>query len=308
MRNNINSNRTVKSAVIFLAVIMSDLGVAQSPASFFPYHLGDVWQYRYEAFGALAWTERLDSIFADTSNIVFVRYNRFYHDGNFTQVGWYAIDDSNLVFEDLVPRQPDSLVSRLIYKLNAQVGDVWIVRYEGGPPWAQIARLVAVDTVQIFGRRVTSLEIEYGITELGTLDTNWWSTRRLGDSIGLTNAQLEPMGPVYLSGAIIDSVQWGFIVGVSEPTETPNRFLLEQNYPNPFNPSTTINFTIAHSTWITLVVYDVLGRQVQTLVDRAFEAGSHSVVWNALQYSSGVYVYRLQTHESTATRKMLLQK
>ncbi|HLP17787.1 MAG TPA: T9SS type A sorting domain-containing protein, partial [Bacteroidota bacterium] len=88
----------------------------------------------------------------------------------------------------------------------------------------------------------------------------------------------------------------------------PKEFALAQNYPNPFNPSTAFRFTVPSATPVRLIVYDLLGREVATVVDRMMEAGTHTVQWNASALSSGVYVYRLAAGSFTETKKLTLQK
>lgn len=85
-------------------------------------------------------------------------------------------------------------------------------------------------------------------------------------------------------------------------------YTLEQNYPNPFNPSTEINYTLAKSGNITLKVYNNLGLEVATLADGFMNSGKHSVKFNAKDFTSGVYFYRLKADNFTSTRKMLLIK
>jgi len=86
----------------------------------------------------------------------------------------------------------------------------------------------------------------------------------------------------------------------------PSGFTLQQNYPNPFNPSTTIRFSIPHRDRVTLKVYDILGRQMVTLVDDELPAGDHSVIFDANGLSSGVYFCQLQTRRRIASRKLVL--
>jgi hypothetical protein len=88
----------------------------------------------------------------------------------------------------------------------------------------------------------------------------------------------------------------------------PSQMVLEQNYPNPFNPTTHFEFRIADFGFVSLKIFDLLGREVATLVDGRMEAGTHTVVWNALGFSSGVYFYRLQSGNSVLTRKLILLK
>lgn len=108
---------------------------------------------------------------------------------------------------------------------------------------------------------------------------------------------------------------WKFYIdGVTpvevESNETPSNFSLSQNYPNPFNPSTTINFTMPEAGMVILKVYDVLGKEVATLVDKELNAGTYSQNFDAsnLNLSSGIYFYRLETGNFIQTKKMMLVK
>jgi len=83
---------------------------------------------------------------------------------------------------------------------------------------------------------------------------------------------------------------------------------LSQNYPNPFNPSTQISYTIPKASAVTLTIYDILGRQVATLVNAKNEPGEHSISWNALSVPSGVYFYRIVAGSFVQTKKMMLMK
>ncbi|MBS1552890.1 MAG: T9SS type A sorting domain-containing protein [Bacteroidetes bacterium] len=80
------------------------------------------------------------------------------------------------------------------------------------------------------------------------------------------------------------------------------------NFPNPFNPITTISYNLPQATYVTISVYDRLGRQVQILVDQNQDSGQHSVDFNASEFPSGIYFYRIKTPEKTEVRKMLLAK
>ncbi len=88
----------------------------------------------------------------------------------------------------------------------------------------------------------------------------------------------------------------------------PATFSLSQNFPNPFNPSTAISYQLSAVSHVRLVVYDILGREVATLVNGRQDAGQHSVRWNASQCASGLYFCRLTAGQFVQTRKMLLMK
>jgi len=103
----------------------------------------------------------------------------------------------------------------------------------------------------------------------------------------------------------------------SEPNGLPENFFLSQNYPNPFNPSTKIKFTIPsvviasetkQSQLVTLKVFDILGNEVAILINEEKLAGIYEVVFDASQYPSGIYFYRLQAGSFVETKKMVLMK
>jgi hypothetical protein len=95
-------------------------------------------------------------------------------------------------------------------------------------------------------------------------------------------------------------------VGVGETPETPGRFALEQNYPNPFNPLTRIEFTIQNSEFVVLKIFDLLGREVATLLNEPREPGRYTVGFDGSGLASGVYLCRMQAGSFVQTRKLAL--
>jgi hypothetical protein len=97
------------------------------------------------------------------------------------------------------------------------------------------------------------------------------------------------------------------LVGVSAGNESlPGTFSLAQNYPNPFNGQTRISYTVAGRQSTVLKVYDLLGREVATLVDEVKAAGTHDVAWNAYGLPSGIYYYRIQAGSYSETKRLVL--
>jgi hypothetical protein len=88
----------------------------------------------------------------------------------------------------------------------------------------------------------------------------------------------------------------------------PTAFGLNQNYPNPFNPSTNIEFALPVAADVRISVYNVLGQQVATIVNENMDAGEHTVAWDATNYSSGMYFYRISANDFSETKKMVLLK
>ncbi|HJY63801.1 MAG TPA: T9SS type A sorting domain-containing protein, partial [Ignavibacteria bacterium] len=102
-------------------------------------------------------------------------------------------------------------------------------------------------------------------------------------------------------------------VGIVKNTETAKEFMLYQNYPNPFNPKTKIRFNIpplegGRGRIVSLIIYDVLGREISTLINNQLQPGSYEIDFDASYLSSGVYFYRLVSEGYTLTRTMILIK
>ncbi|MEJ5350570.1 MAG: DUF362 domain-containing protein [Melioribacteraceae bacterium] len=85
-------------------------------------------------------------------------------------------------------------------------------------------------------------------------------------------------------------------------------YQLMPNFPNPFNPSTRIGFYLPKNDFVNLKVYDIAGREIETIIDKEISAGYHEVVFDAKNLSSGIYIYRILTHNFTDAKKMILQK
>ena len=103
------------------------------------------------------------------------------------------------------------------------------------------------------------------------------------------------------------------VTGVNQSDLLPERYSLDQNYPNPFNPTTRINFQLPKAGWVSLRVYDILGRQIATLIDGLRPAGIHTAQWdgrneNGEPMPSGIYMYKLGAGSFAVTKKMMLLK
>jgi len=101
----------------------------------------------------------------------------------------------------------------------------------------------------------------------------------------------------------------GILTGIeNNKNQIPSSFSLSQNYPNPFNPSTIIKYQIPKESFVTLKIYDVLGREVKQLVNEEKSAGNYSVTLNASSLASGIYFYRITAGSYTSIKKMVLLK
>ncbi|MBI5471118.1 MAG: T9SS type A sorting domain-containing protein [Ignavibacteriae bacterium] len=136
---------------------------------------------------------------------------------------------------------------------------------------------------------------QYIIRDAGSVvgETYWYcviSVDSLGARSGMTNMQYHNT----------------FVADVEPTDQTPERFELKQNYPNPFNPETNISFDLPKSSFVTLKVFDLIGREVATIVNEVKQPGRYSVQFDGMNFASGVYVYRLHAGEFVATKKLIL--
>jgi hypothetical protein len=127
-----------------------------------------------------------------------------------------------------------------------------------------------------------------------------WVRLEVADNSGLTLYL-----PTFAAGAV--DIQ-GTLDAGDGGSALPKVLDLKQNFPNPFNPSTTISFALPARSAVNLTVYNILGQQVQNLIDGVMDAGEHTVIWNADHQASGLYFYRLTYENKVLTKKMTLLK
>ena len=118
----------------------------------------------------------------------------------------------------------------------------------------------------------------------------------------------------YADGKIVDitnaveSKGESVIEATENSGEIPGSYSLSPNFPNPFNPSTTIRFTIPELSNVKLTIYDIAGREVMTLLNKEIQAGSYDIKWDASNFASGIYFYRINAGAFNETKRMLLLK
>lgn len=189
-----------------------------------------------------------------------------------------------------------------------------LVSTDGGVNWSRSDSGLAdkdIRSILEYGRNVFAAT-QSGKVFLSTDQAMSWSPV---DS-GLTAAEVD--GLTILDGRLFAATAGAGVwsrplsempLGIDiDSAGVPTSYLLSQNYPNPFNPTTVIRFVGRSSGSVSLKVYDVLGREVATLVDGRESAGTHSVVFNGAKFASGVYFYRLTAAGTNITRKMILVK
>ena len=153
----------------------------------------------------------------------------------------------------------------------------------------------------------------------GQYPESWWWMNHGENVMALTYEDMN-----CAAAGNYDSTAYALVLGICEylgldlsqiqnEAAMPNSYSLLQNYPNPFNPVTTVHYDIPENSHVNITIYDMLGRQVKTLINQTQDAGFKSVVWNAnndysIPVSAGIYLYQIQAGEYMHTKKMVLLK
>src|SRR4030095_7468017 len=228
--------------------------------------------------------------------------------GQVVHVVWYDLRDGT---------------TKIYYKRSTDEGINWgaDMRLTNNPALSQYpSLLVSGSTVHVVwqDKRDGNPEIYYKRSTDGGI--SWGADTRLTN-----NSANSLLSSVAISGSVVHTVWQDYRDGNYEiyykrdPTgnplgiininsEIPKEFSLSQNYPNPFNPKTIINFQLPMFNYVSLILYDVLGKEVASLVNEQLKAGTYEVNWDASNYPSGVYYYKLTAGDYTKTKKMVLIK
>jgi hypothetical protein len=113
---------------------------------------------------------------------------------------------------------------------------------------------------------------------------------------------------LFINGRYQQNYDLNLQSAVSNMSNLPRVFNLSQNYPNPFNPSTTIKYALPKDVNVNLKIYDLLGREVKTLVNEFKKAGYYEITFNFIDFASGVYFYRIEAGNYTNSKKMVIVK
>ena len=156
------------------------------------------------------------------------------------------------------------------------------------------------------GRNDSTFDFYYNVATTDTLraENNYWGTT-VADSIAkhIWDRNDSP------ALGVIDFMPFRLVTSVSNTNlEVPSGFKLFNAYPNPFNPTTNIKYQIANSSFVTLKIYDVAGKEISTLVNQKQSPGIYELSWDASKYSSGVYFYRIDAGGYSDVKKLVLIK
>ena len=280
------------ACIMFISVI-NFAQLYDDPMKFFPAQTGDMWEYFY-----------YDAPYSDTLQLFSVKDSvdeqgviHLWQSSGFINPpkppvlagsNYYKIDK-----EGNVEGWYESYRA-ILYKLKASQGDIWIIRdYIGS------YELVRVDTVFeqiVFGNFTMIKKFRYYKAFDSTATTGLDRTAKfLAYNLGLVRVDgLEGLGSLFIKGAVINNVIFGdttrIITSVfdDETGDYLEEFNISQNYPNPFNPLTKITYNIPQRSNVSLKIYDVLGKEIATLVNEQKEAGTYSIQFDAAKLSNGV--------------------
>jgi hypothetical protein len=163
-----------------------------------------------------------------------------------------------------------------------------------------------VVTLYLYSSGVPSIEPGSPRFTMGPVGAGTGSDPGSIGSVAIREGTNTPVGTI--DGIRVSTSFSGVVTAVESNDNLPQQFSLSQNYPNPFNPSTTIEFSLPRETFTTLQVYDMLGREVATLVNEMVLVGRHRVQWNPAGMPSGVYTYRVTAGSFVEARTMTLLK
>ncbi len=230
-------------------------------------------------------------------------------------IPFFAVQtDENLDYTTYMGITPDQFYARYdeiisdslytYFKLNPKNSDTWEQQWNNGI--ILFSSIVDTFSAPVFGHNTLIYIVDRLIIENGDTSTFGGSREFWTKEFGLIEGRYEQAKDI-LIGCVIDGVLYGdtTVVGIEDVDKLPNDFTLYQNYPNPFNPSTVISWQLASAGFVTLKIYDVLGREIVTLVNRYYVSGKYKVNFNANGLPSGVYFYRLITKDFIQTKKMM---
>lgn len=294
--------------LMYLFFIIPVFAFSQNPENLFPYHVGDIWQYK-DDWGHY-WTRTVvkDSVDSVSSHHIFfenIRRNNY----RFTE--HYIADTLNQVWGYIY----DSLLF-LHYKLEADSGDIY---FSGSIEDRDTYAIVKdVGTGYFFGKG--RLYKEYVFFEskypenypVGALE---YSNAILVDSIGWVYSWYEVDAYDILQGCIINGKQYGTITDIADHRsgELPVNCRLLPAYPNPFNSTVNIPVSVRNPEKINLIIYNILGQTIVELQSGVLTSGTSKIRWDGTDYfgsvcPSGVYIIQLQTSEQTFSQKILFLK
>ncbi len=163
--------------------------------------------------------------------------------------------------------------------------------------------VVVPNSTEVSGDELTITTQGFAVNVSGLLNGRYWSK-----VVQVINGQAVVQLPDANMKYQVEAIDLFSVSDISTTENLPTNFNLDQNYPNPFNPTTAISYSIPENSFITLKVYDILGKEVATLVNEEKIAGNYQVNFDGSQLASGAYLCRLTANNFIQTKKMVLMK
>ncbi len=307
-------------AIIILTLSFNICSQDANSAKFFPLKTGNKWFYHVTTLGYPNPTYSIKTL--RVLNDTTVNNRKYFKIKGYP---FSNIDDTNTVLirydsvNGLLKQStlwaPCNYESTL-FRLSSQIGDTTGICYE---TWQYTCSMIR-DTI-LFNQLTQIKTFRYDISGHNTLTVKYNFLKYIG-LYQINNTSSGNSGAYgrigELRGFILNGIVYGdtsSVIGINPISNyNPNQFSLSQNYPNPFNPTTKIRFSIPATpspsgrVRVGLVIYDILGREVATLVNEDLKPGTYEINWDASNYVSGVYFYKLTSGEFSETKRMVLVK
>jgi hypothetical protein len=300
----------IKSFIIItlfssLITCPSKYSQTQPDTSYFPLAIGNQWVYEATNY------PNPDTItVVDTQTVNGKLYFAFRENSSSSyRYTWYSNDNNKIYIVDTLAARLDSPNIReyMIYDFSANTGNSWgvpLADYNLQCKYAGTVKLESKrDSVEKSNDKlVNCYQFSRIVPCVDAGRINEWFAAGIG-RVAFYDESIAGIREFTLSFTNV-------ITGVESNNNSRliSNYKLAQNYPNPFNPTTTINYSIPRESFVTIKVFDPLGRWVETLVNETKQAGNYSTVFNAVKLASGIYYYQLKAGNYSETKKMTLLK
>jgi outer membrane protein assembly factor BamB len=294
--------------------------------------------------GEVLWEESFDNfggkkvIFDNEGNPIFLaedsRIIKFNPEGDTLWTREYPYIGDIIITMDLIVDSDNNILftgygigdeswDYFTYKLSSDGEELWMRKFNSDEKLKDYASSIALDkedNVYITGSSHNSISVGFCYTIKYSADGELkWKYKFDAPHSKFENGNgifVDDSNNVYVGGEVADSTNgWNFLAfkirqdystGITESDNPPEAFSLSQNYPNPFNPSTVISYQLPVVSKVTLIVYDLLGREIAVLVNEEKQPGVYEIEFDASNFSSGIYLYRIKAGSFMETRKMIL--
>lgn len=309
---NINNKILVIIFLMFTEITFCQIDTTE----YYPLQKNNYWEYwGYQTFilGKIKMTKEVkgDTLLENNKTYKIIQRNIYSDSINIQTTDYsYLRIDSNKIYMYTGASQSCDLPEYIYYDFNKPDGSIWEIcptfytNYRG----VHSSKIFYIPLADI----ITPVRI-FDYVTVSNIDTVWApmdapTTEYIAKGIGLISEMDWDFAFFELYGMIINGKVYGQITSINERENFVNEFELYQNYPNPFNPNTKIKFSIPRSDKVTIKLFDILGREINTLLNEYKNAGTYEIIFNGTGLNSGIYFYRINAGTYSNTKKMILLK